>query len=89
MVHNDLPQTTFRVFSCGRKGDIISEIQSSDITYYAACELSQPTGKTEFSSTAKNRTNFVKSLRKKGYQMDHVLSKQTTGPPQMVYQSSL
>ena len=30
---------------------------SSDITFSGAYELSQPMGKTEFSSTAKNRTN--------------------------------
>ena len=35
------------------------KIQSSDIIFNVACELSQPMGKTEFSSTAKNRTNSV------------------------------
>ena len=29
------------------------------ITFSVSCELSQPMGKTEFSSTSKNRTNYV------------------------------
>ena len=29
-----------------------------DIAFNVACELSQPRGKTEFSSTAENRTNL-------------------------------
>ena len=41
------------------QNDVTSEIQNSDITFNAPCELSQPIGKTEFSITAKNRTNSV------------------------------
>ena len=55
--------TTFpnaiRSFSWWCKSDVTSEIYSSDVTFSIACELSQPMGKTEFSSTAKNRTNPV------------------------------
>ena len=32
--------------------------------FNVVCELSQPMGKTEFSSTAKTRTNFVSKVRK-------------------------
>ena len=39
--------------------DVTSEIQSSDVMFNVGCELSQPMGKTEFSSKAKNRTNSV------------------------------
>ena len=41
--------TFFRGGAC----DATSEIKSSDVTFNAACELSQSIGKTEFSSTAK------------------------------------
>ena len=41
------------------KSGVISESSNSDDTFNVACELSQPLGKTEFSSTAKNRTNYV------------------------------
>ena len=34
------------------------------VTFNVACELSQPMGKTEFSSTAKKRTNSVSLVRK-------------------------
>ena len=47
------------VFFVVMQNDIIPEIWSSDITFNVACELSQPMGKTEFSSTAKNRTYSV------------------------------
>ena len=39
--------------------DVTSEIKNSDVTLNVACELSQPMGKTEFSSIAKNGTNSV------------------------------
>ena len=42
------------VFLNGAKNDVTSEIKCSDVTFNIACELSQPVGKTEFSSTAKN-----------------------------------
>ena len=38
-----------------RISDVTSEIKSSDVTFNITCELSQPMGKTEFSSTAENR----------------------------------
>ena len=34
------------------------------LTSFFTCELSQPMGKTEFSSTAKNRSNSVSYVRK-------------------------
>ena len=49
----------YSVFSWEHISDVTSEIQSSDVTFKVACKLSQPMGKTEFSSTAKNRTNSV------------------------------
>ena len=49
----------FQCFSLLLISDITSEIQPSDVTFNAACELSQPMGKTQFSSTAKIRTNSV------------------------------
>ena len=39
--------------------DVTSEIHSSDVTFNVGCELSQPMGKTEFSSATRNRTNSV------------------------------
>ena len=33
--------------------------------FNVACELSQPMGKTEYSSTSENRTNSVSQVRKK------------------------
>ena len=33
--------------------------ETTDVTFSVACGLSHPMGKTEFSSTAKNRTNSV------------------------------
>ena len=56
--------TTFSVhhsviFVVVQKYDVNSEIERSDLTFHVACELSQPMGKTEFSSTAKNRINSV------------------------------
>ena len=47
------------LFHGNGKSDVIIEIQHSDVTFNVAYELSQPMGKTEFSSTAKNRTNSV------------------------------
>ena len=41
------------------KSDVTSEIETSDVMFNIACELSQPMGKTKFSSTAKNRTNSI------------------------------
>ena len=38
-------------------------LQTTDVTFSGSCELSQPMGKTEFSSTAKNRTNSVSLVR--------------------------
>ena len=35
------------------------DFYSSDVTFNIVCELSQPMGKTEFSSTAKSRSNSV------------------------------
>ena len=35
------------VVCCWCKNDVTSEIQSSDVTFNVACELSQPMGKTE------------------------------------------
>ena len=35
------------------------------VTFNVACELSQPMGKTEFSSTARNRTNCLTGKKKK------------------------
>ena len=43
--------------------DFISEINSSDVTFNAACEMSQPMGKTEFSSTTKTKTNSISQVR--------------------------
>ena len=40
-------------FSWWRKNDIASEIKSSDVTFNAACKLSQPIGKTEFPAPLK------------------------------------
>ena len=48
----------FRIFSGGHINGITSEIKSSDFTLNIGCELSQPMGKTEFSSTTKNKTLF-------------------------------
>ena len=48
---------------CFRKSDVTSAIESYDVTFSVACELSQPTGKTEFSSTAKNITNSTSKVR--------------------------
>ena len=50
--------TTFSVFIGWCKMTSLLKL-SSDVTFNVACELSQPMGKTEFSSTAKNRTNSV------------------------------
>ena len=49
----DLFRTFFGVFRGGTK------MTSSDVTFNVAFELSQPIGKTEFFSNAKNRTNSV------------------------------
>ena len=35
------------------------KFKSSDVMFNITCEMSQPKGKTEFSSTAKNRINSV------------------------------
>ena len=37
----------------GGISDVTSEIYNSDVTFKVACKLSQPIGKTEFSSIAK------------------------------------
>ena len=37
---------------------------TNDVNVSVACELSQPVGKTEFSSTAKNSTHSVSYVRK-------------------------
>ena len=37
---------------------------SFNVTFNIACQLSQPMGKKEFSSTTKNSTNFVSQVRK-------------------------
>ena len=58
MSHNDLFRTLFSVFH-GDVCDVTSEIQNSDVTFNIAYELSQPMGKTEFSSTAINRATSV------------------------------
>ena len=50
----------FRGSAC----DVTSEVQNSDVTFSVACGLSQCIGKTEFSSTAKNRTSSVSQVRK-------------------------
>ena len=47
-------------FSWWRISDVTSEILNFNI----ACELSQPMGKSEFSSTVKKRTNPVSQVRK-------------------------
>ena len=39
-------------------------LSTTDVTLSASCELSQLIGKTEFSSTAKNRTNSFSMVRK-------------------------
>ena len=44
-----------QVFVKARRHDLLT----TDVTFSVACELSQPIGKTQFSSTAKNRTNSV------------------------------
>ena len=41
-----------------------SEIWSSDIMFNIACELSQPMGKTEFSSTAKKEQTLSNRYEK-------------------------
>ena len=46
-----------RCFSWWCKSDVTSESKSSDVMFNVACELSHSMGMTEFSSTAKNRTN--------------------------------
>ena len=52
------------MFSRWCKSDVTSKNKSSDVMFNVACELSQPIGKTGFSSTAKNRTKSVSYLRK-------------------------
>ena len=52
------------VFFMGCKSDEISESQNSDVAFKVALELYRPTGKTEFSSTARKRTNSVSEVRK-------------------------
>ena len=47
-----------RSFWVFRYGALVS-FETTDVTFSVSCELSQPMGKTEFSSTAKNRTNSV------------------------------
>ena len=37
---------------------------TTDVNFSVACELSQPMGKTEFSSSAKTRTNSVSQVKK-------------------------
>ena len=44
-------------------GDVTYKIYNSEGTFNVACELSKPMGKTEFSSTTKNRTNTVSKTR--------------------------
>ena len=58
--HNDY----FGVFSWCCISDVTAEIYSSDVTFNIASDLSQPIGKTDCSSTAKNRTNSVPKVRK-------------------------
>ena len=59
MPNHDFFRTSFGVFSCWYKNDVTSEIYSSEVTFNIECEMSQPIGKTEFSSTAKNGINSV------------------------------
>ena len=61
--YNKLFRTSFGIFhhdAC----DVTNEMQSFDVTFIVACELSQPMGKTEFSSIPKSRTNSVSQVRK-------------------------
>ena len=41
------------VFFVVIQNDVASEIKTSDVTFNVACELSQPMGKIEFSTTVK------------------------------------
>ena len=61
--HNDLLRTSFGVFH-GSECDVASENYNSDVTFNVACVLSQPMGKTKFSSSAKNRINSVSQVRR-------------------------
>ena len=46
-------------------GSVLLALTSLYYLRHVSCELSQPIGKTEFSSTAKNRTNSVSQVIKR------------------------
>ena len=58
MSHIDL-RTSFSVFEGAAKMTSLIKFRVLKSVFIVACELSQPMGKTDFSSTAKIRTNSV------------------------------
>ena len=55
LLYDDQLRTLFGVFITARE----ERLYTTDVTFSVSCELSQSMGKTEFSSTAKNRINSV------------------------------